>query len=642
MKTPASAAVCRVAGQASAHTLTSSATSARDSASGHLGNGVEDPRDVREGRRLSDQVNAADVLTGPTSPEPGEGNTDRHLRILVTSSVSVVAYGELRELVQSQIRRECRRWDFDWEAFVADGPEWGIVEVVHRRAVQQGRERGLDLRPTDIPTDTVLMVVRDVIAEWTGELELRPTYEDFCQEQARRGELGRQTQQVLAMARKAQVLALVAEGVSDAEIGRRVQMHRSQVGRIRRQAAASLFPEVIKAPAAPSPFPEVIQAPAAPSPFPAPEIPGSERWPAVHFMQQTGVVLDADQARWLADVGRCYEAEGREDDLMTAIRSSAGDGVRDPWAYLRRCISNRGDSWTVSPQLLADVLSWAGQKSLEYALVAIGGGYVRRPLPYLREVLADAVASGRRPDGCSERPVAMAVGMARQWAPELLVVDADDAVASEDVDQRTGHLEAFRRRFGRLPWEADPNPDEASVCCIGLNGVTGDESNYLDLTSLGLESSLGTHKANATPSADAGTGCGMGPVIDPGPSEGGVPSRPQSAAEKSEQGLKTADSGDSGEIRWRQSHGEAPKSGQTARNPLPRGNRTGVLEHGPCRHPLASLLVSAMDLEAVVQVECVAGCGHWIYSDRGSLDCPCHWPPEKATQVARIISVDRC
>ena len=348
--------VCGVADQASAHTRTSSATSARELANGHLGNGVEDPRDVRGGRRLSDSADAVGVLSGSTSQDPGEGNKYRRLRFLATSSVSVVSYVELRELVQSQIRRECRRWEFDWDAFIADGPEWGIVEVVHRRALQQGWKRGLHLRPTDIPTDTVLMAVRDIIAEWTGEPELRPSYDDFCQEQARRGEKGRETQQMLAIERRAQVLALVASGISNnTEIGRQLGMDRSTVGRIR--GKADVAPQ------------EAPQVPAAPSPFPAPEIPRSERWPAVQFMRQTGMVLDADQARWLADIGRCYEGEGREDDLMASIRSSADEGVRDPWAYLQRCVANRGDAWTVSPQLLADVLSWAGQKSLEYSLV---------------------------------------------------------------------------------------------------------------------------------------------------------------------------------------------------------------------------------------------------------------------------------
>ena len=125
----------------------------------------DDPRGIHHGgRRLSGHVGAADVLACPMSLEPGAENTDRQMA--------------LRELAQAQIRRECRRWDFDWDAFVADCPEWGITEVVHRRAVQQERDRGLDCRPTDVPTDTVLSAVRGVIAEWTRQPALRPT--DGC------------------------------------------------------------------------------------------------------------------------------------------------------------------------------------------------------------------------------------------------------------------------------------------------------------------------------------------------------------------------------------------------------------------------------------------------------------------------------
>ena len=583
-----------------------------------MANGTDDPRaDLRGGRRLSAQVDAAGVLARPTSPEPGDRNVDRQLPVMAS------------EMARAQLRRECRHWDFHWDAFVADGPEWGIVEVVHRRMVQQGWERGLDLRPADIPTDTVLMAVQDVITEWTGEPELRPSYDDFCQEQARRGEKGRETQQALAVERRAQVLALVASGISNnAEIGRRLGIDRSTVGRIRCKADAALQQEA-------------LQVPAVPPPFPAPEIPRWERWPAVQFMKQTDVVLDADQARWLVDMGRCYEAEGRVDALMASIRSSAGEGVRDPWAYLQRCVSNRGDAWTVSPQLLADVLSWAGQKSLEYALVAIGGGYVRRPLPYLREVLADAVASGRRPIGWPERPVEMAVGMARQWVPELVIVAADDAVASEDVERRTGNLDAFRRRFGRLPWEPKPAVDsvvvDAEDCCVGLNRVKGDETNLLDQFNEKVELSPGTYKANATLLATARLDLGVGPGSLLGPSNGRVPSQPPSRSDELEQAPETADTVDSGGIRCPESHGEALKSGGTAWNPLPRQNRTGILEHGPCRHPVARLLATAMVLDDVVEVECAAGCGHRLYSDRGPVECPCHWPPAKAAQVAREL-----
>ena len=589
------------------------------SSSGNL----DDPRgEPRGGRSLSAQVAADDVLDDV--------------------SVSAVPYGVLRELVQAQVRRECRRCDFGWDAFVADGPEWGITEVVHRRAVQQGRDRGLDCRPTDIPTDTVLTAVRDVIAEWTRDPTLRPTEADFNQEQARRGEKGRESQQKLAGRREAQVLALVADGISNnAEIGRRLGIDRSTVSRIRRDADLSACVALQ----------ETADAPTISPAFPAPEIPSAERWPVVRFTQWTGVTLDADDVRWLADVGRCYEAEGRESDLMDQIQMSAG--ARDPWAYLQRCVANRGDSWTVRSQLLVDVLVWAGEKSLMYSLTAIGGGYIQRPLPYLREVLAKAVRKGVGRSGSWERPVAMSVGMAREWAPELVIVDADEAIAGEAVEERTGYVDSFRRRFGRLPWETETVPETAAGLetsdvpnrCIGLKGLRGDDSNYQNLGYRNLKSSPGTVKANATLApceevelerrAAITDQLGLGLVAGYGSALG----PPAWEREKLEHPLKTGVLPDSDEILRPESDGEARKLVQTAIDPLVEEKVPVVLEHGRCRHPLASLMASAMVLFDVVLVDCAAGCGHQIYSGRGPLECPCHWPPTKAARVARALQV---
>ena len=584
---------------------------------------LDDPRgELRGGRSLSAQVAADDVLDDV--------------------SVSAVPYGVLRELVQAQVRRECRRKNFDWDLFVGDGPEWGITEVLHRRVVQQERDRGLDCRPTDIPTDVVLGAVRDVIAEWTGEPESRPTYDDFCEEQARRGERGRETQQSLATLREEQVLALVADGISNnAEIGRRLGIDRSTVSRIRRDVDLSACVALQ----------ETADAPTIPPAFPALEIPPAERWPVVRFTQWTGVTLGTDDVRWLADVGRCYEAEGRESDLMDQIQMSAG--ARDPWAYLQRCVANRGDSWTVRSQLLADVLVWAGEKSLMYSLTPIGGGYIQRPLPYLREVLAKAVRKGVGRSGSWERPVAMSVGMARQWAPELVIVDADEAIAGEAVEERTGYVDSFRRRFGRLPWETETAPEnaadldvgDADVCCIGLKGLRGDDSNYQNLEYRNLESSPGSVKADATRAPceeleverraaspekpDERQVAASGGALGPSPWE----------REKIEQPLKTGVLPDSDEILRPESDGEARKLVQAAIDPLVGEKVPVVLEHGRCRHPLASLMASAMVLLDVVLVDCAAGCGHLIYSGRGPLECPCHWPPAKAAWVARALQV---
>ena len=626
------AVVCEDAGPTPANTR--NVTSAGRLAGQH-------PRNFEsEGFSLSGQADAAGVLAGPTFLEPGAGNVDRQPQLLANPRVSAVPYGHLLELARAQIRRECRRWGFDWESFVADEPAWAITEIVHRRAVRQERRRGLDVRLVDIPTDTVLTAVRDVIAEWSFHPELRPTADDFRQEQARRGEKGRETQQVNATAREQQVLALVADGMSsNAAIAERVGVDRVTVWRIRSKADATTS--------------DRLQEKALPLSFPAPDIPPAERWSIWQFTRQTGRTLSAADAYWLADVGRCYEEEGRVTELMDAIRASAGVDVHHPWAYLQRCVANRGDAWTISPQLLADILTWAGQDSLQYALTAIGGGYIRRPLAYLRRTLQYAVGAGQRPSGWPERPVAMAVAMARQWAPELVIVAAEDAVVAEDTDKRSGYVDSFRRRFGRLPWETETVPEnaadldvgDADVCCIGLKGLRGDDSNYQNSEYRNLESSPGSVKAAATRAPceeleverraaspekpDERQVAASGRALGPSPWE----------REKIERPLETGVLPDSDEILRPESDGEARKLVQTAIDPLVEEKVPVVFEHGRCRHPLASLMASAMVLDDVVLVDCAAGCGHRIYSGRGPLECPCHWPPVKAAWVARALQV---
>ena len=498
---------------------------------------LDDPRaEPREGRRLSDQADANDLQGGPTAAEPGQITRGRQPRLLTDPLVSAVPYGALKDLAKTQIRRECRCWEYDWNAYVGDGPEWGVTEAVHRRAVHQARKRGLDCRPTDIPTDTVLKAVQSVFVEWQAKPELRPSAEGFNQEQARRGEVGRVKQRKAAAGREAQVVASLAEGeCNNAEIGRRLGIDRSTVARIRHRLKAS---QEVKALAGPA----YVDGPLE---FPVPEMAPAERWPVVQFMKSTGIVLDVEEAIWLADIGRSYEAEGRDSELLQAIRVSASV-ARDPWAYLQRCVGNRGDAWTVTPQLLADVLSWAGQRRLEYTLVAIAGGYVKRPLPYLREVLADAVANSERPTGWPDRPVAIAVGLARHWTPALEVVDAAAAIATEDATERTGHLDSYRRRYGAVPWElegeaenaaevadseseagdvkcgellrrqfravpCDPEVDggigldvgdaDGSDCCVGLKGFTRDEFTFLDFS---LRGCLKMGKAGQSAQGEAG------------------------------------------------------------------------------------------------------------------------------------------
>ena len=72
---------------------------------------------------------------------------------------------------------------------------------------------------------------------------------------------------------------------------------------------------------------------------------------------------------------------------------------------------------------------------------------------------------------------------------------------------------------------------------------------------------------------------------------------------------------------------------------VPRQNGAEVLEHEPCRRPVVLLLTARMVLDDIAEVECSAGCGHWLYSDRGPVECSCHWPAAKAVQIARGLGM---
>ena len=598
MKTAAAAAACDRTGAAPVHQDRSTS-----GVSGKNGpdDGRKGPRDyVRGGRRLSAQDGPAQVQRAGRAPD-GVGGTGGRQGRLNGPLVSVVPYGRLQKLARARVRKVVRNLGFDWDRFLAGDPARSLTEVVHRKAVQEAAGLGLDVRPTDVPTDTVLKAVRSVLEEMDADAELRPSQDGFCAEQARRGALGRETQSVEALAREREVMALVASGVTNnAEIARQLKVSGSTPGRIRKRVA-----ERERAAA---------QVEALEWVFPVGEMPACERWPAMQFVKQTGVYLDESQVRWLCDMGQCYEAEGRVDELMHAIRASAGEGIRDPWAYVQRCVENRGDTWEVPAQLFGDVLEWAGEERLRYALTAIAGGYVRRPRAYLERTLQCAVAAGGRAPGAPERPVAMAVAMCRQWAPELSVDGVVAAVEAEEALSRTGYI----RRW-------DPPVSDGPEDCIGLKGAPGDD---LELTvnnlSKNLESSRS--KADATPVEPD--------LVVPG---GGS----SSGDGKLEQEPKPVDFGAPDGIRRAEGHGEALNAGRMTWRPSPRQKREAILEHGPCRHPLASLMVSAMDLEAVVQVECAAGCGHRVYSDRGPVECACHWPPAKAAEIARVIYADR-
>ena len=209
----------------------------------------------------------------------------------------------------------------------------------------------------------------------------------------------------------------------------------------------------------------------------------------------------------------------------------------------------------------------------------------------------------------------------------------------------------LRRRFfsmaGRLTRSARRLtlhlPQDADVCCIGLKGLRGDDSNYQNLEYRNLESSPGSVKADATRAPCGELEVERRAASPEKPDECQVAASVRALGpspwemEKIERPLNMGVLPDSDEMLRPESDGEARKLVQVAIDPLVGEKVPVVLEHGRCRHPLAILLASVMVLDDVVFLECAAGCGHRLYSDRGPLECPCHWPPAKAVQVGRAL-----
>ena len=625
METTAKAVACDSAGRVAANGSNGNASSPKGTAGGRPGGVVENPRAAGAEGFLLSGMDASAVLGGPSAPEGGVEPVGRQDRLADQMAPSVVPYGRLVQMARAAVRRMVRlEFNFNWDAFRAAGVEWRLTDLVHRKAVREAVVLGSVVKPTDVPTDVVYRAVERVLGRMDEGQEERPTWEGFCEAQRLRAREGQLKKAEGNAPRNREILFLRSGGMKYAEIGRKFNLSASQVGKIVRRARKTAAAEVVLL--------EPVEAPVdEPWEFPAPEVPRQERWPAMQFHQQTGLRLGVEDTVWLCGVGACYEAEGRVDDLMYAIRKSAV--ARDPWAYLVKSTENRGDAWQVSAQLLGDVLAWAGMESLEYSLQRIGSGDVGRPLPYLREVLRDAVASGREGAPGVDRPVAVAVALASELCAQLQVLGADEAIAVEVERNATRFVDSYVRRYGRAPWEEGKTTTEAAENCGWKSGVSlgahgGDDSSKVDLR-ISRKLSPGDHKADAVFSAEP-------ELAESAAVEGVTSSRPV-AAEKLEHGAGGGDGGGFDENRRAESRGEALNAGRTVCGPLPRGNPTGSLEHGLCRHPLASLMATAMDLEVVVQVDCAAGCGHRLYSDRGPLECPCHWPLAKAAQVARVL-----
>ena len=403
MNITALAATCKTTGHAPAHTdtvnsqPTATGSNRADSPVRQL------PRGNADGGSL---LLAADVIAGSTTPEYGTPIQGRQIPLFHDQRVSPVEYADLVELAKARINQVVHYdYHFDWDAFLAGHNLDWMAEEIRRRAAGKARRRGVDFLPSDIPLDTVLKTIQETIDLWTSNPEHRPSPEGRDQWIRQKGNAGRAAATARATRHKAIAAPMFTQGITNAQVQRELQISginvtSKTVGVWRKELDANVPPPALNA---------MDQAPPQQMPFPAPHIPPTERWPVLQLASQAGIVLNAEDAQWLADVGRCYEAEGRTDDLMRHIRASAHADI-DPWQYLLQCIHNRGDSWTIPAQLLADVRAWAGEDALKLALAN-----AVRLLPYLKLTLATAVADGKRPTAGPH--LRAAINIARQCAP---------------------------------------------------------------------------------------------------------------------------------------------------------------------------------------------------------------------------------
>ena len=255
-----------------------------------------------------------------------------------------------------------------------------------------------------------------------------------------------------------------------------------------------------------------------------------------------------------------------------------------PAAYLIKCIDHHGQG--LSAELVRETVQAVGcgfDHKFQYVAAA------RNPVAYLTSLRNSQVGAAGVGNAS---PMGVGLLTLKRWGPELVTPDFE-AEAQRLIDwerQPERFVEDYRRRFGRLPWEDSPDSNKS------------------------------------------------GPEASPRgfPSDAEVDPPPES--ERLEHREHPAFLSVSRETRRDPSQGEALKSVGRHPNALHNAGAVARLEQAQCRHPLAMMLAMAMRLDDVVQVDCAAtGCGCTLYSDRGRIHCPCHWPAAKAVAAGRAL-----
>ena len=245
-----------------------------------------------------------------------------------------------------------------------------------------------------------------------------------------------------------------------------------------------------------------------------------------------------------------------------------------PAAYLMKCIDNHGQG--LSAELVRETVQAVGF-GFDHKVQYVAAA--RNPVAYLTSMRNNQVGAS---DMGNASPMGVGLLTLKRWSPELVTPDFEaDARGLIDWERRPGRfLEYYRRRYGRLPWEDAPDAE-----------------------------------------------------VEPSP-----PADPPLAPEQLEHPENPTFEVISREMRPDPSHGEPLNSVERPYSTCEKPSNEPVLEHGPCRHPLAGIMALALPLYNIQQVGCeTAGCGCRVYSDRGRGQCPCHWSPVKAAAAYRAL-----
>ena len=325
-----------------------------------------------------------------------------------------------------------------------------------------------------------------------------------------------------------------------------------------------------------------------------------QHWTLTCWYANVGVYLSVERSDRLIEFADRIEAEEEAGNelpngqgllwLVDEVIVQRCTTKEHPAAYLMACIDNHGQG--LPAELVRDTVQAVGfdfDRKVQYVAAA------DNPVAYLTSLRANAEANGGL---AGASPMGVGLNALKRWAPELVTPDveaeAQDLIAWERRPGR--YLEDYLRRYGRLPWEDPP------------------DFNTSDPEASPREISLDAEVEPSTP-------------VD-------IPAR----SEKIEHPQNQVVSAESAENRCDPSPVQALKPFERYSRSCENAGAIAKLEHRPCRHWLAGMLTSGMSLDVIERVHCAeTGCSCTLYSDRGRIQCLCHWPVAKAAAAGRAL-----